>query len=37
MVAPKSGVELPESLRKSFERMRALPSVIQALAEEGLG
>ncbi|EUB98716.1 Glutathione S-transferase domain-containing protein [Rhizobium sp. CF080] len=37
MVAPKSGVELPESLAKCFDRMRALPSVIQAFAEEGLG
>lgn len=37
MVAPKSGVDLPENLRRAFDRMRALPSVIQALAEEGLG
>ncbi|MBP2561952.1 glutathione S-transferase [Neorhizobium galegae] len=36
MVAPKSGVELPENLSKAFDRMRMLPSVIQALAEEGL-
>ncbi|MBB3590777.1 glutathione S-transferase [Rhizobium sp. BK529] len=37
MVAPRSGVELPDRLRRSLDRMRALPSVIQALAEEGLG
>lgn len=37
MVAPRSGVELPEALARSFDHMRALPSVIRALAEEGLG
>lgn len=37
MAAPRSGVELPEALRRFFEHMRALPSVIRALAEEGLG
>lgn len=36
MVAPKSGVDLPDNLRNFFERMTAMPSVIQALAEEGL-
>jgi glutathione S-transferase len=36
MVAPKSGVELPENLRVCFDRMKAMPSVIRALAEEGL-
>uniref|UniRef100_UPI0031017D5B glutathione binding-like protein n=1 Tax=Neorhizobium sp. EC2-8 TaxID=3129230 RepID=UPI0031017D5B len=36
MVAPKSGVELPENLRKAFDHLRARPSVIQAFAEEGL-
>ena len=37
MVAPRSGVELPEALGRFFGRMRTLPSVTQALAEEGLG
>jgi len=37
MVAPRSGVDLPEALRRFFEHMRALPSVVRALAEEGLG
>ncbi len=37
MVAPRSGVELPEALARSFDHMRAQPSVIRALAEEGLG
>ncbi|MBB3308508.1 glutathione S-transferase [Rhizobium sp. BK196] len=37
MVAPRSGVELPEALGRFLGRMRALPSVTQALAEEGLG
>ena len=37
MVAPKSGVELPDNLRKGFDRLRARPSVVQAFAEEGLG
>ncbi len=37
IVAPRSGVELPEALARSFDHMRALPSVIRALAEEGLG
>jgi glutathione S-transferase len=36
MVAPKSGVDLPETLRNCLTRMKAMPSVIQALAEEGL-
>ena len=36
MVAPKSGVALPENLRNCLERINAIPSVIQALAEEGL-
>ncbi len=36
MVAPKSGVDLPENLRNCLARMKAMPSVIQALAEEGL-
>jgi len=37
MVAPKSGVDLPANLRDCLSRMKAIPSVIQALAEEGLG
>lgn len=37
MVAPRSGVELPENLRSFFERMKVRPSVVQAFAEEGLG
>lgn len=37
MAASKTGVELPENLRTCFDRMKATPSVIQALAEEGLG
>ncbi len=37
IVAPRSGVELPEALARSFDHMRALPSVIRTLAEEGLG
>jgi glutathione S-transferase len=37
MVAPKSGVELPENLRDYFKRMKTRPSVMRALAEEGLG
>lgn len=36
MVAPKSGVELPENLGALFARLRSRPSVVQALAEEGL-
>lgn len=36
MVAPRSGVELPENLRNCLDRMRAMPSVIRALKEEGL-
>ncbi|MFD2262896.1 glutathione binding-like protein [Lacibacterium aquatile] len=36
MVAPKSGVELPENLRRAFERLRGRPSVAQAFTEEGL-
>jgi glutathione S-transferase len=35
-VAPKSGVDLPENLRNCLTRMMAMPSVIRALAEEGL-
>ncbi|QWW69971.1 glutathione binding-like protein [Rhizobium sp. WYJ-E13] len=37
MAAPRSGVDLPEALRRFFEHMRARPCVIRALAEEGLG
>ena len=37
MVAPRSGVELPEALGRFLAYMRTLPSVTQALAEEGLG
>ncbi|MBW6423930.1 glutathione S-transferase N-terminal domain-containing protein [Rhizobium sp. XQZ8] len=37
MVAPKSGVELPENLQACFERLKVRPSVMQALSEEGLG
>jgi glutathione S-transferase len=36
MVAPKSGVDLPANLQDHMSRMRAIPSVLQALAEEGL-
>lgn len=36
MVAPKSGVELPDNLRNCFQRMKELPSVVRALSEEGL-
>ncbi|MFB9947820.1 glutathione binding-like protein [Rhizobium puerariae] len=36
MVAPKSGVDLPENLQDCFDRMKARPSVFQAFAEEGL-
>jgi len=36
MVAPKSGVELPDNLQSAFKRMRARPSVVRAFAEEGL-
>ena len=36
MVAPKSGVELPGNLQNCLDRMKAMPSVIQALKEEGL-
>lgn len=36
MVVPRSGVELPENLRNCLDRMRAMPSVIRALKEEGL-
>ena len=36
MAAPRSGVELPENLRNCLDRMKAMPSVIQALEEEGL-
>lgn len=34
MVSPKSGVELPANLQTCLDRMKARPSVIQALAEE---
>lgn len=37
MAAPRTGVELMENLRTWFDRMKARPSVIQALAAEGLG
>lgn len=37
MVAPKSGVDVPENLQNCFTRMKAMPSVIRALADEGLG
>ncbi|WP_308219968.1 glutathione S-transferase N-terminal domain-containing protein [Nitratireductor sp. ZSWI3] len=36
MVAPKSGVDLPENLQNCLDRMKAMPSVIQAFAEEKL-
>ena len=36
MAAPRSGIELPKNLRNCLDRMKAMPSVIQALAEEGL-
>jgi len=36
MVAPKSGVDLPQNLQAFFDRMQARPSVMQAFAEEGL-
>jgi glutathione S-transferase len=36
MAAPKSGVDLPENLGALYTRLRARPSVAQALAEEGL-
>lgn len=36
MVSPKSGVDLPWNLRNCLDRMKVMPSVIQALAEEGL-
>jgi glutathione S-transferase len=36
MVAPKSGVELPENLQLCLDQMKTRPSVIQAFAEEGL-
>lgn len=34
--APISGVDIPERLQAYFTRMKELPSVAQALAEEGL-
>jgi glutathione S-transferase len=34
--APISGVELPKRLQVYFARMQEMPSVAQALAEEGL-
>ncbi|AQZ51139.1 glutathione S-transferase N-terminal domain-containing protein [Martelella mediterranea] len=36
MVAPRSGVDLPANLLNCLKRMRAMPSVIRALEEEGL-
>lgn len=36
MVAPRSGVDLPANLQRCLDRMKAMPSVIQAFAEEGL-
>ncbi|SMF24885.1 glutathione S-transferase [Xaviernesmea oryzae] len=36
MVSPRSGVDLPENLQNCLDRMNAMPSVIHALAEEGL-
>lgn len=36
MVAPRSGVDLPETLRDALDRLKARPSVIRALAEERL-
>lgn len=36
MVAPKSGVDLPDNLRAAFARLRARPAVVRAFAEEGL-
>lgn len=36
MVAPKSGVDLPENLQRCLDRMKARPAVTRALAEEGV-
>jgi glutathione S-transferase len=36
MVASKSGVDLPKNLGNCLDRMKTMPSVIRALAEEGL-
>ena len=36
MVAPRSGVDLPANLQNCLTRMKAMPSVMQALEEEGL-
>ena len=36
MVAPRSGVDLPANLHNCLTRMKAMPSVIRALEEEGL-
>ena len=36
MVSPKSGVDLPVNLQNCLDRMKAMPSVIQAFAEEKL-
>jgi len=36
MVAPKSGVDLPQNLQNCFDHLKARPSVVQAFAEEGL-
>lgn len=36
MVSPRSGVDLPANLQNCLNRMRTMPSVIQALSEEGL-
>jgi len=36
MVPQRSGVDLPANLQNCLDRMKAMPSVIQAFAEEGL-
>ncbi|MCX5494647.1 glutathione S-transferase C-terminal domain-containing protein [Kaistia dalseonensis] len=36
MVAPRSGVTLPERLNRYFARLKLRPSVVRAFAEEGL-
>ncbi|RAX40287.1 glutathione S-transferase N-terminal domain-containing protein [Rhizobium tropici] len=36
MATPRSGLAVPKNLQDCFERMKAIPSVIQALTEEGL-
>ncbi|MDO1584969.1 glutathione binding-like protein [Rhizobium oryzicola] len=35
-VVPKTGVQLPDNLQASFDRLKTRPSVVRALAEEGL-